>query len=117
MSSRDAAPNGTPQSSWAPQGAAPTLRHWLERLAATGRVATIDQPVSLEHELAAVAKRLDGEQAAIFLKPGGHAIPVVSGFMSKRAGIAEAMGVPEAALLQRFRNAAGPPVPWHQLPR
>ncbi|MFM0030137.1 UbiD family decarboxylase [Paraburkholderia madseniana] len=117
MDSRDAAGSGTPQSSWAPQSTAPTLRHWLERLSATGRVATIDQPVSLQHELAAVAKRLDGEQAAIFLKPGGHAIPVVSGFMSKRAWIAEAMGVPEAALLERFRDAAGHPVAWHELPR
>src|ERR1700731_2679882 len=77
----------------------------------------MDQPVSLQHDPGAVAKRPDEEQAAIFLKPGGHAIPVVSGFMSKRAWIAEAMGVPEAALLERFRDAAGHPVAWHELPR
>jgi len=115
MNARDAARSGTVQSRSPDQDAAPTLRHWLERLSATGRLATIAEPVALEHELAAVAKQLDGQQAAVFLKPGGHAIPVVSGFMSKRAWIAEAMGVPEAGLLARFREAAEHPLPWKEV--
>jgi 2,5-furandicarboxylate decarboxylase 1 len=90
--------------------AALTLRGWLAHLAATGRLATIDKPVALQHELAAVAKRLDGKQAAFFTKPGGHDVPVVSGFMSRRAWIAEAMGVEEAQLLAHFRAAAESPV-------
>ena len=92
-----------------------SLRGWLAHLSATARVATIDKHVSLKHELAAIAKRLDGKQAAVFLAPGDHAIPVVSGFMSKRAWIAEAMGVAEKDLLKRFRDAADNPLPWSEV--
>ena len=67
---------------WAKQGSALTLRHWLDYLRASGRMATIDREVALEHELAAIAKKLDGKKAAMFMNAGGHAIPVVSGFMS-----------------------------------
>ena len=73
-----------------------SLRDWLRHLAATDRLATLRPGVSLQHELAAIAKRLDGVQAAFFPQPGGHSMPVVSGFMSKRAWIAEAMGVTES---------------------
>ncbi len=92
-----------------------SLRGWLRHLAATDRLATIRSGVALKHELAAIAKRLDGRQAALFPQPGGQAMPVVSGFMSRRAWIAEAMGVPEAELLQRFREAADRPLPWHEV--
>ena len=117
MNQRDAATNGTASTQPAPKFAgALSLRGWLAHLSATGRLATIARPVSLKHELAAVAKRLDGKQAAMFLAPGGHAMPVVSGFMSRRAWIAEAMGVPEKDLLQRFRDAADHPLPWKEVP-
>jgi len=94
------------------EGERPTrsLRSWLEHLSASGRLATIENPVALEHELAAIAKKLDGSRAAVFVQPGGHAIPVVSGFMSRRAWIAEAMGVSEDQLLHRFREAAEHPL-------
>src|ERR1700754_982620 len=117
MNTRDAASHGTFHLTWAHPSAALTLRDWLAHLARTGRVATIDKPVALEHELAAIAKRLDGTQAAFFTKPGGHDVPVVSGFMSRRAWIAEAMGVAEADLLARFRDAADQPVPSKEIPR
>ncbi|MFM0628723.1 UbiD family decarboxylase [Paraburkholderia xenovorans] len=117
MNTRDAAPHGTFHLTWARPSATLTLRDWLAHLARTGRVATIDKPVALEHELAAIAKRLDGTQAAFFTKPGGHDVPVVSGFMSRRAWIAEAMGVAEADLLARFRDAADQPVPSKEIPR
>src|SRR5271154_5139965 len=95
---------------WAQEGGALTLRNWLDYLRASGRMATIDREVALEHELAAIAKKLDGKKAAMFMNTGGHAIPVVSGFMSRRSWIAEAMGVPEAELLARFRTAAEHPI-------
>ncbi|SIO50883.1 UbiD family decarboxylase [Paraburkholderia phenazinium] len=117
MNTRDAVTNGTSSLPWAPQSGVLTLRDWLAHLARTDRLATIDKPVALEHELAAIAKRLDGEQAAFFTKPAGHDIPVVSGFMSKRAWIAEAMGVAESQLLTRFREAAGQPIASQVLPR
>ncbi|PTB17905.1 UbiD family decarboxylase [Trinickia symbiotica] len=98
-------------------GAAPggTLRDWLAHLDRTGRLATIKRTVDLKHELAAVAKRLDGRQAACFMRPGSHSIAVVSGFMSRRAWIAEAMGVSEDALLRRFSDAAVHPLPWREV--
>jgi 2,5-furandicarboxylate decarboxylase 1 len=110
MNARDGAPNGTSFLSRAPGAGALTLRDWLAHLAQTGRLATIDKRVALEHELAAVAKRLDAARAAFFTQPGDHEMPVVSGFMSRRAWIAEAMGVEESRLLQRFREAAEAPL-------
>lgn len=91
------------------------LRDWLRHLAATDRLAAMHPGVALEYQLAAIAKRLDGKQAAWFPRPGGHAIPVVSGFMSRRAWIAEAMGVAESELLTRFRAAAEAPLPWREV--
>ncbi|HEY1611109.1 MAG TPA: UbiD family decarboxylase, partial [Paraburkholderia sp.] len=116
MNARDAAQNGTSfkQSAPSARSAAPqarALRDWLAHLAATGRLATIERPVKLEHELAAIAKRLDGDRAAFFTQPGGYSMPVVSGFMAKRGWIAEAMGVEESGLLERFRDAAEAPIP------
>ncbi len=110
MNTREAAPHDTSHFSWARKGGALALRDWLAHLARSGRLATIDQPVALEHELAAIAKRLDGTQAAFFTRAGGHRVPVVSGFMSRRAWIAEALGVDETQLLARFSDAAERPL-------
>lgn len=93
------------------------LRRWLQHLSDTGRVAVLRDGVTLEHRLAAIAKRLDGLQAAFFPNPKGHSVPVVSGFMSRRAWIAEAMGVPESQLLARFREAAAQPLRCQLVPR
>ncbi|XYJ12279.1 UbiD family decarboxylase [Telluria sp. B2] len=98
-----------------PNGKAQDLRQWLAHLEASGRLAVIREGVPLEHHLAAIAKRLDGSQAAWFPKPGGHAIPVVSGFVSRRAWIAEAMGVEQSGLLAAFRQAADHPLPWREV--
>ncbi|MDR6373519.1 UbiD family decarboxylase [Paraburkholderia caledonica] len=117
MNTRDAAPHDTSDPSWARKGGALALRDWLAHLACSGRLATIDQPVALEHELAAIAKRLDGTQAAFFTRPGGHRVPVVSGFMSRRAWIAEALGVDESQLLARFSDAAEHPLASRLVPR
>jgi 2,5-furandicarboxylate decarboxylase 1 len=92
-----------------------TFRGWLRRLHETGRLATARPGVSLDHELAAIAKRLDGTKAVLFPNPGGHAIPVVSGLVSSRPWIAEAMNVAPAELLARFLQAAENPVPWREV--
>jgi 2,5-furandicarboxylate decarboxylase 1 len=94
-----------------------SFRGWLRHLAGTGRLATLRPNVGLKHELAAIAKRLDGVQATLFPSPGGHAIPVVSGVVSRRAWIAEAMGVAESSLLKTFREAAENPIPWKEVAR
>lgn len=98
------------------QGLARDLRTWLTHLGASARVAVIREDVHLKHQLAAIAKRLDGQQAAFFPKPDGHAVPVISGFMSRRAWIAEAMGVAEPDLLTAFRRASDKPLPWQEVP-
>ncbi|MEW5881936.1 MAG: UbiD family decarboxylase [Pseudomonadota bacterium] len=92
-----------------------SLRAWLRHLAASERLAVARSGVRLKHQLAAIAKRLDGKQAVLFPQPGGHAMPVVSGFMSQRAWIAEAMGVPQSELLARFRKASEAPTPWREV--
>jgi len=92
-----------------------TLRGWLQHLAETDRLAVIGEHVPLEHRLAAIAKNLDGVKAALFPRPGGHAVPVVSGLVSRRAWIAEAMGVDEAELLGAYRRAAESPIPWQEV--
>ncbi len=94
-----------------------SLRGWLRHLAGSGRLAVAREGVSLEYELAAIAKKLDGRQAVLFPKPAGHSVPVVSGYVASRAWIAEAMGVAEPELLACFRDASERPTPWNEIPR
>ncbi|MBV1798876.1 UbiD family decarboxylase [Siccirubricoccus sp. G192] len=91
------------------------LRDWLDHLAARERLAVARRGLSLVHEIAAVANRLDGRKATVFPNPGGHAVPVVSGLISDRGWMAEAMGVPPAQLLRRFQDAAATPLPWREV--
>ena len=91
------------------------LRGWLQHLTDTDRMVVAREGIELKHELAAVAKRLDGTKAVYFPKPGGHEIPVISGFAARRSWIAEAMGVAEDQLLNRFRDAADNPIPWQEV--
>jgi 2,5-furandicarboxylate decarboxylase 1 len=93
-----------------------TLRRWLRHLAGSGRLAVTRPGIALKHEVAAIGKRLDGSKAVLFPQPGGHAIPVVSGFMARRNWIAEAMGIAESELLTTFRHAAENPLPWQEVP-
>jgi len=86
------------------------LRPWLAHLANTGRLLATKKNIALKHELAAIAKKMDGKSGVLFPSPGGHSIPVVSGFMSSRSWIAEAMGVEESSLLNAFRLAADNPI-------
>ena len=92
-----------------------SMRGWLRQLAATDRLTVARPGVALEFELAAIASRLDGNQACWFPAPGGHAIPVVAGFTAHRSWMAEAMGVKENQLLDRFRQAVEQPIPWSEV--
>ena len=92
-----------------------SLRDWLDHLAARDRLAVLKPNVGLKFEVAAYAKRLDGLRATVFPKPDGHPIPVVSGLVSDRGWIAEAMGVEPAEMLARFQDAAENPVPWQEV--
>jgi 2,5-furandicarboxylate decarboxylase 1 len=92
-----------------------SLRDWLDHLTVRDRLAVLKPNIGLKFELAAYAKRLDGQRATFFPKPGGHAIPVVSGLISDRGWMAEAMGVEPAEMLAHFQNAATNPTPWQEV--
>ena len=92
-----------------------SLRDWLDHLAARGRLAVARPGVSLRFELAAIAKRLDGRKATLFPRPGGHPVPVVSGLVSDRSWMAEAMGATPSQVLRRFEDAALHPTPWREV--
>jgi 2,5-furandicarboxylate decarboxylase 1 len=91
-----------------------SLRDWLDHLAARGRLTVLDPGAGLRFELAAVAKRLDGLRATLFPRPGGHPIPVVSGLISDRGWMAEAMGVEPGDVLANFQHAALHPIAWRE---
>ncbi|MFL6797720.1 MAG: UbiD family decarboxylase [Xanthobacteraceae bacterium] len=91
-----------------------SLRDWLDILASSERLIVAKPGVNLHFELAAIAKRLDGQRATFFPGPGGHRIPVISGIVSDRAWMAEAMGVEPSELLARFQEAVLKPLPWRE---
>ena len=91
------------------------LREWLDILAASDRLAVARPGVGLRFELAAIAKKLDGEKATFFPRPDGHAVPVISGLTSDRGWMAEAMGVGNDRLLATFQDAALNPLPWREV--
>ena len=87
------------------------LRDWLERLDTTERLTTINPGTHLKFELAGIANRLDGTQASFFPEPDGHNIPVVSGLISSRRWMAEALGLEEGELVPAFQHAVANPLP------
>jgi len=91
-----------------------SLRDWLDRMRANGRLATAKPGIPLAFTLAALAKRLDGDKAVLFPEPDGHPISVISGIVSRREWIAEAMGADGDGLLDRFRDAVLNPLPWEE---
>jgi len=87
------------------------LRGWLDHQHRQGRLSVIRAGVDLKFEVAAIANRLDGKTASIFVSPGGHSVPVISGLLSDRGWMAEAMGVQPWQVLERFQNASLNPLP------
>jgi 2,5-furandicarboxylate decarboxylase 1 len=98
-----------------PAGDTLSLRHWLAWLARSDRLVVAPRGVRLKHELAAIAKRLDGRKAVLFPAPDGHAVPVVSGFFSRREWLAEAMGVGNADVIAAYQRAVANPLPWREV--
>ena len=94
-----------------------SLREWIEHLQNSDRLVSAKPGIPLKYTLAAVAKKLDGEKAVLFPNPGGHSISVVSGIVSRREWIAEAMGVSNGMLLEHFREAVLNPIPCEEVKR
>jgi 2,5-furandicarboxylate decarboxylase 1 len=92
-----------------------SLRAWMQRLQETGRLAVGKPGLRLQHELAAVAQKLDGAQATFFPRPSDHPISVISGIVSDRGWMAEALGVASEDLLGHFQQAADAPLAWQEV--
>ncbi|YBV94448.1 UbiD family decarboxylase (plasmid) [Phyllobacteriaceae bacterium JZ32] len=86
------------------------LRDWLRRLEATDRLAIINEGADLNFGVAGIANRYDGHRATVFPRPCGHSGTVISGLLSRRAWMAEALGVAEQDLLAVFQQAAANPL-------
>lgn len=89
-----------------------SLRGWLSHLEATDRLARTRPGISLRYELAALAKRLDGQRATWFSQPAQHRHDVVSGLLSDRAWVAEAMGVEPGQVAVTYQRAIENPLSW-----
>jgi 2,5-furandicarboxylate decarboxylase 1 len=87
------------------------LRTWLDHLRRTGRLAVARPGAALRHGVAAVANRLDGTAATLFPAPDGHPVPVLAGVLGARSWVAEALGVGQDDLLERFERATREPMP------
>ncbi len=108
-------PSSTPDSAAATQPVGASLRGWLDHLQKTQRLSVIRPGTALRFGVAAIANRLDGHSASLFLQPDGHAIPVISGLLSDRQWMAEAMGVEPSQVLARFEHASLEPLPWQEV--
>lgn len=92
-----------------------SMRDWIAHLEKTKRLVITKKGVPLKYTLAAITKQLDGEKAVLFPNPDHHPIAVVSGIVSKRDWIAEAMGISNNMLLEHFREAVLNPIPWKEI--
>nr|WP_205042105.1 UbiD family decarboxylase [Rhodoligotrophos defluvii] len=92
------------------------LRPWLRHLASSERLFIARPGLDLRFEIAALAKRLQTRSAILCPEPGGQGIPVIANLLCDRSWFAEALGVPQAELLERYRRAADNPVAWREVP-
>ena len=91
------------------------LRRWLDFLQERKHLSVIKPGVDLRFGVAGIANRLDGTTASLFMEPGGHEIPIVSGLLSNREWMAQAMGVPENEMIERFQHASKNPLSWKEI--
>ena len=78
------------------------LRSWLTHLDQQDRLAILKPGRQLEFEVAGIANRWDGRKATVFPKLGNCDGVIVSGLLSQRHWMAEALGTTESKLLSRF---------------
>ncbi|MDP4127380.1 MAG: UbiD family decarboxylase, partial [Bacillota bacterium] len=90
---------------------AKTFRTWLQHLQSKGCLAVINRNVSLQYEIAAVSKKLDGKKATYFTKVENYSIPVVSGICSTREDFAEALETDQYGVIPKFTEAMASPTP------
>ncbi|MGR3376775.1 UbiD family decarboxylase [Salipiger abyssi] len=94
------------------------LRDWLIHLHASDRLATAKPGMPLRFGVAGLANRLDGRKALVAPAPeGNESGTVISGLLSRREWMAEALGIAPDALLSEFQKAASHPLPSHEVTR
>ncbi|MBN9887857.1 UbiD family decarboxylase [Salipiger abyssi] len=92
------------------------LRDWLIRLHASDRLATAKPGMPLRFGVAGLANRLDGHKALVAPAPeGNESGTVISGLLSRREWMAEALGIESDALLTEFQKAASQPLPCREV--
>lgn len=89
------------------------LRDWLSRMQQSDRLAVAKPGMPLRFGVAGLANRLDGTKALVAPAPeGAHGGTVISGLLSRREWMAEALGIAPEYLLSEFQAAAATPLPW-----
>ena len=86
------------------------LRDWLLKLESDGRLAMMQSDINLQFELAGIANRNDGVRASVFPHPSNHSGTVISGLLSNRDWMAEALGVGPSELLSQYQHASSNPL-------
>ncbi|MCM3397764.1 UbiD family decarboxylase [Oceanobacillus profundus] len=89
-----------------------TLRDWIYYLKEKDELATIKKEVSVEYEIAAVTKKLDGEKAVFFTKVKNYDMPVIAGTASTREQFANAINIKQDELNGKFLDALDNPLPF-----
>jgi 2,5-furandicarboxylate decarboxylase 1 len=86
------------------------FRAALDRMIAHGRLQAYTAPVDPYLEVAAIMKRLDGQQALLFKDVKGYDTPVVGNFLSCRENCEAAFGVDFRTIRQFVGRALGNPL-------
>lgn len=94
-----------------PQTLDTRFRSALKRMAAAGRLKTYDKPVDVKLEIAAILKKLDGQESIYFPKVAGFDMPVVGNFLSCRENCEAAFGTDYNGIRQLIGRALGNPQP------
>ena len=93
----------------------PELREWLRILHGSDRLSIVRPGTELKHAIAGIANRMDGTKATAFPDAGGSGMTVISGLLSDRRWMAEALGVEACELVTTFQRAAANPLPWSEV--
>jgi UbiD family decarboxylase len=80
------------------------LRRFIDDLARRGELAVVRRPVDPRHQLAAIAKAVQtaGEQAVLFERVEGSALPVVSNLYGSHERLRRLIGAGEKTFCQRW---------------
>lgn len=88
-----------------------SFRAALDRMAEQGRIATMQRDVDPKLEVAAIMKRMDGDQALHFPNVRGNDIPVVGNVLSCEKNCEAAFGLGFEGLRSLIDRALGSPLP------